>query len=93
MINYVTGYEYSGKNADILAQADVDEVVTFKQAAGLASKYGKSSKALKGLKKAATLIRYSKTEKVEDEKGKVSPKPIYFSVFSIEDVFGNLGIN
>ena len=32
MINYVTQYEYTGMNADILAAADVDAVVTFKQA-------------------------------------------------------------
>lgn len=86
MINYVTGYEYSGKNAATLIQLGFDEgdaFVTFKQAIKLP---GLSGKQLKGIKKAATLVRFSKTEKVEDESGKMVAKPIYFSVFDIKEV-------
>ena len=39
-----------------------------------------------GIKKAATLVRFSKTEKEADENGKMVSKPIYFSVFDIKDV-------
>jgi hypothetical protein len=83
MINYVTGYEYSGRNAQILAQVDCDSVLTFKQATRDLKIPGKK---LKGIKAIATLVRFSKTEKEEDENGKLKPKPIYFSVFSSEDV-------
>ena len=83
MKNAVTGYEYTGNNAAVLAAAGVDAVVTFKQAInGL----GVSGKKLKGLKAVATLVRFSKTEKVEDEEGQTKPKPIYFSVFDAEAV-------
>ena len=83
MINYVTGYEYSGCNAQILQQVDCDAVMTFKQATRDLKIPGKK---LKGIKAVATLVRFSKTEKEEDENGKLKPKPIYFSVFSSEDV-------
>ena len=86
MINYVTGHEYSGKNETTLLMAGYDEgdaFVTFKQAIKLD---GISGKALKGIKKAASLVRFSKTEKVEDENGKLVAKPIYFSVFDIKEV-------
>lgn len=86
MINYVTGYEYSGKNADTLAGLgfeDGDAFVTFKQAIKLP---GISGKQLKGIKKAASLVRFSKTEKEQDENGKMVAKPIYFSVFDIKEV-------
>ena len=47
---------------------------------------GVSGKALKGIKKAATLVRFSKTQKELDETGKMVAKPIYFSVFHLEDI-------
>ena len=85
MMNAVTGTTYSGKNAETLLAAGFDEgdlFVTFKQAISLD---GISGKALKGLKSVATLVRYSKvTEK--DENGKETQKPIYFSVFDLNDV-------
>ena len=86
MINYVTGHEYSGKNETTLLIAGYDEgdaFVTFKQAIKLD---GISGKALKGIKKAASLVRFSKTEKEADENGKMVAKPIYFSVFDIKEV-------
>ncbi len=86
MINHVTLHEYTGKNYDALASAgyeDGSEFVTFKQAIKLD---GISGKALKGIKKAATLVRYSKTQKEEDENGKLVAKPIYFSVFDVNEV-------
>lgn len=86
MINFVTGYEYSGKNAttlEALGFEDGDAFVTFKQAIKLP---GISGKQLKGIKKAASLVRYSKTEKEQDESGKMVAKPIYFSVFDIKEV-------
>ena len=83
MINYVTGYEYSGKNAAILASVDADAVVTFKQAV---KQLGIPGKKLKGIKKIATLVRFSKTEKEADENGVQRPKPIYFSVFDANEV-------
>ena len=86
MINYVTGHEYSGQNFTSLMMAGYDEgdaFVTFKQAIKLD---GISGKSLKGIKKAATLVRFSRTEKVEDENGKMVSKPIYFSVFDVKEV-------
>ena len=85
MINYVTGNEYTGRNAATLEEAGFDyedAFVTFKQAIKLD---GISGKALKGIKKAATLYRFSKTEKVEED-GKMVAKPIPFSVFEIKEV-------
>ena len=85
MINYVNGHEYSGRNEARLVEAgyDYDDAfVTFKQAIKLD---GISGKALKGIKKAATLYRFSKTEKVEED-GKMVAKPIPFSVFDIKEV-------
>ena len=83
MKNLVTGYEYSGKNAQILMEAGYDEgdsFVTFKQAIyGL----GIAGKKLKGLKKAATLVRFSKEK---DAEGTETTKPIYFSVFDAKEV-------
>tara|TARA_R100001126_G_C4781173_1_gene127186 strand:+ start:80 stop:373 length:294 start_codon:yes stop_codon:yes gene_type:complete len=86
LINYITGNEYTGRNAATLEEAGFDyedAFVTFKQAIKLD---GISGKALKGIKKAASLVRFSKTEKVEDENGKLVAKPIYFSVFDIKEV-------
>lgn len=86
MFNHVTGHEYTGKNFTTLCEAgfqEGSEFVTFKQAIKLD---GLSGKALKGIKKAATLVRFSRTEKVEDENGKLTPKPVYFSVFFLDDV-------
>lgn len=87
MINYVTGYEYSGRNYTTLSALGFDEddaFVTFKQAIKLD---GLNGKKLKGIKKAATLVRFSKTEtEIDPETGKQQPKPIYFSVFDIKDV-------
>ena len=77
MFNHVTGHEYTGKNFTTLCMAGFEEgseFVTFKQAIKLD---GISGKALKGIKKAASLVRYSKTE---------TAKPVYFSVFSLDDV-------
>ena len=83
MINYVTGYEYTGNNANVLAAAGVDAVVTFKQAI---KDLGISGKKMKGLKSCATLYRFSKTQKTEDEEGKTVAKPIPFSVFDAREV-------
>jgi len=92
MQNFVTGYEYTGKNYDALAAMGYDEsdaFVTFKQAIKLD---GISGKALKGIKKAATLVRYSKTEKEQDENGKMVAKPIYFSVFDVKEVLARRAV-
>ncbi len=86
MINAVTGTEYSGRNAETLMAAGYDEgdlFVTFKQAIKLD---GLSGKQMKGIKKAATLVRFSKNQTEEDENGKTRLKPIYFSVFDYNDV-------
>jgi len=86
MINYVTGHEYSGQNFTTLMMAGYDEgdsFVTFRQAVKLD---GISGKALKGIKKAATLVRFSRTEQVQDENGKMVSKPIYFSVFDVKEI-------
>ena len=86
MINYVTGNEYTGQNYNTLAAlgySEGDAFVTFKQAIKLD---GLSGKALKGIKKAATLVRYSKNNTEIDENGKEVTKPIYFSVFEINKV-------
>jgi len=83
MINYVTKREYTGSNAATLMAAGVDAVVTFKQAT---RDLGIAGKKLKGLKSCATLVRFSKTEKVEDENGKQVAKPIFFSVFDANAV-------
>ena len=86
MINYVTGNEYTGQNLYTLALAGYnqnDSFVTFKQAIKLD---GISGKSLSGLKKAATLVRFSKNQTEEDENGKSRPEPIYFAVFDIKDV-------
>ena len=86
MINYVSGNEYTGQNYNTLAAlgySDDDAFVTFKQAIKID---GISGKALKGIKKAATLVRYSKHNTEIDETGKEVTKPIYFSVFDIKEV-------
>ena len=83
MQNYVTGYQYTGINASILADAGCNKVLTFKQATRDLKIAGKK---LKGIKAVARLVRFSKTEMQEDENGKLSPKPIYFSVFDAEQV-------
>ena len=84
MINYVTGHEYSGKNETTLLMAGYDEgdaFVTFKQAIKLD---GISGKSLKGLKKTASLIRF--TKELDKDTGKWEKKPRYFSVFHIDAV-------
>ena len=86
MINHVTGHEYTGKNYSTLLAAGFEEgseFVTFKQAIKLP---GISGKQLKGIKKAASLVRFSRTEKEQDESGKMVAKPIYFSVFDLKEV-------
>ena len=84
MLNYVSGYEYTGRNADVLAETGVDAVVTFKQAI---RDLKESGKKMKGIKKVATLIRYSKKEtEIDPETGKEKPKAIFFSVFDVQDV-------
>ena len=86
MKNAITGNEYTGKNFDTLDALGYDEndsFVTFKQAIKID---GISGKQLKGIKKAASLVRYSKTEKEADENGKLVAKPIYFSVFDYKEV-------
>lgn len=86
MKNYVNGNEYSGRNEVLLLEAGYDyndEFVTFKQAIKLD---GISGKALAGLKKAATLVRFSKTETTVDESGDHVSKPIYYAVFDVNDV-------
>ena len=91
MMNAVTGTVYSGKNVETLLANGYDEgdlLVTFKQAIKLE---GISGKALKGIKKAASLVRYSKTETETDETGKQVAKPIYFSVFDLNEVLARKG--
>ena len=86
MQNAVTGNFYTGKNEATLLAAGYDEgdlFVTFKQAIKLD---GISGKALKGIKKAATLVRFSKNQTETDETGKTVAKPIYFSVFDLNEV-------
>ena len=86
MFNATTNYEYTGKNEATLSAlgfTEEDSFVTFKQAIKLP---GITGKQLKGIKKAASLVRYSKTEKEQDETGQMRAKPIYFSVFHIDDV-------
>ena len=78
MMNYVTGYEYTGNNAATLAAVGVDSVVTFKQAVKDLKVPGTK---MKGLKAVATLVRFSKNKQKEDENGQMKPMPIYFSVF------------
>lgn len=82
MQNYVTGYEYTGQNADTLMAAGVEKVLTFKQAIKLD---GMNGKKMKGLKKCATLIGYKKSE-LDEETGKVVKKPFFFSVFDANAV-------
>ena len=86
MFNHVTGHEYTGKNFTTLCDAGFEEgseFVTFKQAIKLD---GISGKALKGIKKAATLVRFSRTQTEIDETGKTVAKPIFFSVFDLKEV-------
>ena len=80
MENFVTGYECTGQNGEILSACGVESVLTFKQAIKLK---GLSGKKLKGLKKCATLIGY---KTVENEEGKKEKKPFYFSVFDSKAV-------
>ena len=76
MINYVTGKAYSGINAETLAAAGVDAVVTFKQAT---KALGIPGTKLKGLKACAKLVMFK-----EDEDGE--KKPRFFSVFDATEV-------
>ena len=87
MKNYITKYEYTGANAATLAASGSDEVMTFKQALTIE---GMSGKKMKGIKKCATLVRFSKKDKVIDENGVEKPKPIFFSVFDAQDVLKRL---
>ena len=87
MQNYITKYEYTGANAATLAASGSDEVMTFKQALTIE---GMSGKKMKGIKKCATLVRFSKKDKVIDENGVEKPKPIFFSVFDAQDVLKRL---
>ena len=82
MMNYVTKREYTGINADILSDAGVDAVVTFKQAIGL----GIPGAKLKGLKACAKLVRFDSKKKTDDEEDTGYKRPVYFSVFDIEEV-------
>jgi antirestriction protein ArdC len=86
MLNFITGHEYTGANTAALEAAgysDDDKFVTFKQALKID---GISGKGLKGIKSAATLIRFSKDNVEEDEDGNLKPRPIFFSVFELNDV-------
>ena len=83
MKNAITGNYYTGTNEEILAEAGVEEVVTFKQALKVD---GISGKDLKGIKKAATLIRFDTKNVEEDEDGNTRPRPIFFAVFDYQDV-------
>jgi hypothetical protein len=76
MINYVTGKEYTGMNAETLAAAGVNAVVTFKQAT---KSLGIAGSKLKGLKACAKLVMFK-----EDEDGE--KKPRFFSVFDATEV-------
>lgn len=79
MFNYVTGYAYTGKNADILAGLDLDNgVMTFKQAT---RELGIPGKKLKGIKAVASLMRFLKDEDENGEK-----KVRFYSVFDATEV-------
>ena len=79
MFNYVTGYEYSGKNAAVLAGLDLENgVLTFKQAT---RELGIPGKKLKGLKAVASLMRFLKDEDENGEK-----KVRFYSVFDATEV-------
>ena len=77
MINYVTGKAYSGMNAETLAAAGVDAVVTFKQAT---KALGIPGTKLKGLKACAKLVMFKEDEESGDK------KPRFFSVFDATEV-------
>lgn len=84
MYNYSTGNEFTGKNVGILLEAGYqpgDAFLTFKQAVKLP---GISGKKLKGLKKAASLVRFVK--EVDKLTGKEEKKPRYYSVFDVQEV-------
>ena len=78
MRNYATGYEYTGKNAEILAATGSESVVTFKQAV---RDIGVSGKKMKGIKAVASLFRFSKD--VDDEGNR---KIVWYSVFDANQV-------
>jgi len=80
MKNYVTGREYTGVNAETLAAAGVDAVVTFNQAV---KDLGIAGAKLKGLKACAKLV-FFKNE--EDKDGNEVKKPKFFSVFDVAEV-------
>lgn len=77
MINYVTGKAYSGMNAETLAAAGVNAVVTFKQAT---KALGIPGTKLKGLKACAKLVMFKEDEETGDK------KPRFFSVFDATEV-------
>lgn len=86
-MNYVTKREYTGMNAAVLEAIGVDAVVTFKQAV---RELGICGKKMKGIKACARLVRFGK-ETTEDENGKTVKKPIYFSVFDVEEILARKG--
>ena len=81
MINYVTGKAYSGMNAETLAAAGVDAVVTFKQAT---KALGIPGTKLKGLKACAKLVMFKEDEETGDK------KPRFFSVFDATEVLARV---
>ena len=83
MKNFISGYEYTGANAEILSAVGVSEVCTFKQALSID---GISGKDLKGIKSCASLMRFKKDEVEQDENSVDRPKPIFFAVFDKEDI-------
>jgi len=88
MKNYLTKYEYTGQNFDTLCELGFDEsdsFLTFKQALKLE---GVTGKTMKGLKKAAVLMRMVSVE--DEETGKLIKQPKYYAVFNAKDVLANL---
>jgi len=82
MINALTGNTYTGTNYELLAGlgfADGHRFCTFNQA----MKLGINPKAMKGIKKVATL-KFCK--EVEDVLGKKILDVKFFSVFDYEDI-------
>ena len=69
-------------NAEMLAAAGVDSVVTFKQALKLP---GINGKKMKGLKACARLVLFKEDEETGEK------KPRYFSVFDVEEVLARKG--
>ena len=83
MKNYVTGREYTGQNAVVLAEAGVESVLTFKQAT---KSLGIAGKKLKGLKAVARLVIFREDEETGEK------RPRYFSVFDATEVLARAGV-